>query len=69
VRTGVSLAAASPRPTGTPGKGSVSQPWPERAEARDTTQLPLARALASQITNPAWPERAAALSNRVKGDR
>jgi len=31
--------------------------------------LPLARALASQVTNRALQERAAALSNRVMGGR
>jgi DNA-binding SARP family transcriptional activator len=37
-----------------------------QAEAGDTAQLPLARAVASQVISPALHERVAALSNRVK---
>jgi DNA-binding SARP family transcriptional activator len=39
-----------------------------QAEAGDTAQLPLARAVASHVVNPALRERAA-LSNRVQGGR
>ena len=37
-----------------------------QAEAGDTAQLPLARAVASQVINPALQQRVAALSNRVE---
>ena len=40
-----------------------------QAEAGDTAQLPLARAVASQVVSPALQERAAALTNRVRGGR